>query len=106
MILTSSVVMASKRVFCIVLIFGLCCKLYAAQDPNAWEKLNLGSTRLAGATVYYEKCFEPNLPFFETAYKQFLAEQDKPRIVLSKQEQIILDLVELIIVLFHLYDFC
>jgi len=92
MILTSSMVMASKRVFCIVLIFGLCCKLYAAQDPNAWEKLNLSSTQLAGANVYYEKCFEPNLPFFEKAYKQFLAEQDKPRIVISKQEQIIAEI--------------
>lgn len=88
--------MASKRVFCIVLIFGLCCKLYAAHDPNAWEKLNLGSTRLAGATVYYEKCFEPNLPFFETAYKRFLDEQDKVRIVPFKQEQIVAEINEIL----------
>ena len=88
--------MASNKVFCLVLIFGLCCKLYAAQDTNAWEKLNLGSTRLAGATVYYEKCFEPNLPFFETAYKRFLAEQDKVRIVPFKQEQIIAEINEIL----------
>lgn len=88
--------MSSNKVFCLILFVGLCCKLYAAQDPNAWEKLNLSSTQLAGANVYYEKCFEPNLPFFEKAYKQFLAEQDKPRIVSSKQEQIIAEINEIL----------
>jgi hypothetical protein len=90
--------MYSKKVFCLVLIFVLCCKLYAEHDPNAWEKLNLGSTRLAGAIVYYEKCFEPNLPFFETAYKRFLAEQDKVRIVPFKQEQIIAEINEILVI--------
>jgi len=88
--------MYSKKVFCLVVIFGLCCKVYAEHDPNAWEKLNLGSTQLAGATVYYEKCFEPNLPFFETAYKRFLAEQDKARILPFKQEQIIAEINEIL----------
>ncbi len=88
-------IITTKRLFCIVLILVSCCRLFAA-DPNAWEQLNLSSAQLAGANVYYEKCFEPNLPFFEKAYKQFLTEQDKLRIVPSKQEQIIAGINEIL----------
>lgn len=88
--------MNKRKILWIALILASACKLFAATDPNAWEKLNLGSTQLAGVTVYYEKCFEPNLPFFEKAYIQFLAEQDKLRIVPSKQEQIIAGINEVL----------
>ncbi len=61
-------------------------------DPNNWDKLNLSSTTIAGAKVYYEKSFEPNLPFFEKTYKEFLAAKDKQNILNSKKDQILTDI--------------
>ena len=78
-----------------MLILASCCRLFAA-DTNAWKKLNLSSIGIAGATVYYEKSFEPKLPIFEREYKQFLAEQNKLRIIPSKQEQIIAGINEIL----------
>ena len=68
------------------------CYPVAAQenaDPNNWGKLNLSSTTIAGTKVYYEKCFEPNLPVFEKMYKDFLAEKNKVQIITSNKEQIL-----------------
>ena len=61
-------------------------------DPNNWDKLNLSSKTIAGAKVYYEKSFEPNLPFFEKRYNEFLAAKDKQNILNSKKELIISDI--------------
>lgn len=66
--------------------------IQAQTDPNNWDKLNLGSTTIASAKVYYEKSFEPNLPFFEKTYKEFLAAIDKQNILSSKKEQILADI--------------
>jgi hypothetical protein len=57
----------------LTLICFCCCSVFAWTQaaPNNWDKLNLSSINIAGTNVYYEKCFEPNLPFFETAYKNY-----------------------------------
>lgn len=44
----------------------------ASAQEDRWQQLHLSKTDIAGATVYYEKCFEPNLPFFEKTYRKFL----------------------------------
>ncbi|MHC4501565.1 MAG: hypothetical protein ACYS21_20955, partial [Planctomycetota bacterium] len=59
----------------------------AQNDP--WQKLNLSSTNIAGATVHYEKCFEPNLPFFQGAYKGFLEQKSEVNPLLSRKEKIV-----------------
>ena len=73
--------------FCFVPFFA-----QAQPDPNNWDKLNLGSTNIAGAKVYYERSFEPNLPFFDKMYKEFLAAKEKQNILVSKKEQILADI--------------
>lgn len=64
----------------------------AQTDSNNWDKLNLNSTTIAGTKVYYEKSLEPNLPFFEKAYKQFLAEKNIIDSILSQKNQILSDI--------------
>ena len=86
--------MTMKSSFRAVMIFASCCRLFgqAQTDPNNWEKLNLSSTSIAGATVHYDKSFEPNLPFFEKEYKKFLAEKEKGKVISYKKDQIIADI--------------
>jgi len=88
-------IMTTKRHFCIALILASCCRLFAA-DPSAWEKLNLSSTSIAGATVYYEKSFEPKLPIFEKEYKKFLAEKENAKAINAKKNQIIADINQIL----------
>jgi len=83
---------ATQKIFHLALILASTCKVSAAADMNAWHQLDLGSTQIAGSAVYYEKCFEPKLPIFEKAYRQFLVESQKSKAVLSKKEQIIADI--------------
>ncbi len=71
------------------------CKLFAA-DTNAWEQLNLSSTSIAGATVYYEKSLEPKLPIFEREYKKFLAEKESAKTINTKKNQIIADINQIL----------
>ncbi len=87
--------MATKRHFWIVLILASCCRLCAA-DPNAWEKLNLSSTSIAGATVYYEKSFEPKLPIFEREHKKFLAEKKSAKTINAQKNQIVADINQIL----------
>src|SRR5512136_1948944 len=68
----------------------------AQTDPNNWDKLNLSSTTIAGAKVYYEKSLEPNLPFFEKKYKEFQAEKNKIELVKSKKDLILTDIHNLL----------
>ena len=86
--------MTTKSHFGIVTILISCCNLFAGTqtDPNNWIKLNLSSTTIARATVYYEKSFEPNLPFFEEKYNEFLAEKSKGNAFNSKKDQILADI--------------
>ncbi|MHC4394736.1 MAG: hypothetical protein ACYS1A_03705 [Planctomycetota bacterium] len=84
--------MTAKKIFCTVLIVASSSRLFAAADSNAWEQLNLGSAHISGAMVYYEKPFEPNLPFFEKAYKESLTEKDKSNEILAKKDQIFADI--------------
>lgn len=86
--------MTTKSSFRAVMILASCCRLFgqAQADPNNWEKLNLSSTTIAGATVHYEKSFEPKLPFFEKEYKKFLAEKEKGKAISYKKNQIIADI--------------
>jgi tetratricopeptide (TPR) repeat protein len=80
---------ALKLVFLAVLLAGYA----AAAQSDAWQKLNLSKTDIAGATVYYEECFEPNLPFFETTYRQFLkATESKQTEPLQNKDQIIAEI--------------
>ncbi len=84
-------IITTKRLFCIALILASTCRLFAA-DPNAWEQLNLNSTSIAGATIYYEKSFEPKLPIFEREYKKFLAEKESSKAINAKKNQIFADI--------------
>ncbi|MCH7556670.1 MAG: hypothetical protein IIB56_04340 [Planctomycetes bacterium] len=88
-------IITTKRLFCIALILASCCRLLAA-DPNAWEQLNLSSTGIAGATVYYEKSFEPKLPVFEREYKKFLAEKESAKAINAKKNQIFADINQIL----------
>ena len=78
-----------------MLILASCCRLFAA-DPNAWEKLNLSSTSIAGATVYYEKSFKSKLPIFEREYKKFLAENESVKAINAKKPQIFADIDQIL----------
>jgi len=86
--------MTVKSQFLIVPVLLFCRPVFvwAQTDPNNWEKLNLNSTTIAGAKVYYEKSFEPNLPFFEKKYKEFLSDKDKSNTFDSKKNQILADI--------------
>lgn len=88
-------IITTKRLFCITLILASCCRLLAA-DPNAWEQLNLSSTSIAGATVYYEKSLEPKLPVFEREYKKFLAEKESGKAINAKKNQIFADINQIL----------
>jgi len=87
--------MTTRRYIWIVLILASCCRLFAA-DPNAWEQLNLNSTSIAGATVYYEKLFEPKLPIFEREYKKFLAGKESGKAINTKKNQIFADINQIL----------
>lgn len=86
--------MTSKSHFWIVPVFLYCQPviIWAQTDPNGWENLNLNSTTIAGAKVYYEKSFEPNLPYFEKMYKQLLFEKNIINIVISQKDSILADI--------------
>ena len=86
--MTKNNLLGTAIVFC-------CCAPFFVQvqtDPNNWDKLNLGSITIAGAKVFYERSFEPNLPFFEKTYKEFLAAKEKQNILNSRKEQILTDI--------------
>ncbi|MHC4708694.1 MAG: tetratricopeptide repeat protein [Planctomycetota bacterium] len=77
----------------LVLIAVLLGGYAAAGQSDPWQKLNLSKTDIAGATVHYEKCFEPNLPFFERTYRQFLrATESKKTESLQNKDQIIAEI--------------
>ena len=86
--------MTAKSHFWIVPVLLCCLPVFvrAQTDPNSWEKLNLDSTTIDGATVYYEKSFEPNLPFFEKKYKEFLGKENQQHVLVSKKDQILADI--------------
>jgi hypothetical protein len=85
--------MAAKKGPKLVLIAVLLTGYAAGAQSDPWQKLNLSSTNIAGATVYYERCFEPNLPFFEETYRQFLkATESKKTESLRNKDQIIADI--------------
>ena len=85
--------MTTKRALKLGLIAVLLAGYAAAAQSDPWQKLNLSKTDIAGATVYYEKCFEPNLPFFEKTYRQFLkATESKKTESLQNKDQIIAEI--------------
>jgi hypothetical protein len=86
--------MLAKYNFGAVMLLLCCCPafVFAQADPNNWQKLNLSSTTIAGATVYYEKSFEPNLPFFEKKYKEFLSQRKQNDVFDAKKDQILADI--------------
>jgi len=99
----------ARKIFCIVLILASTCKLFAGlpfcnesqrgnptTDANGWEKLNLSSTTIAGATVYYEESLKSKLPLFEKGYKQYLVEKDKSKAILTKKEVIISEINQIL----------
>jgi hypothetical protein len=89
----------TQRFFCCILpvvFFWFPVSVQAQTDSNNWDKLNLSSKTISGAKVYYEKSFEPNLPFFEETYKHFLEQKKKIEIIKSKQKQIITDILSIL----------
>ncbi len=83
------------RNFWAVMLLLCCCPAFVQgqTDPNSWQKLNLGSTTIAGVKVYYEKSFEPNLSFFENTYKEFLSQKSQNDDVSNaKKKQILADI--------------
>jgi len=81
----------TKKLFCIALILVSTCRLFAA-DQKPWEQLNLSSTSMSAATIYYEQSLEEKLPLFETKYKEFLAEIEKVKNIKIKKKQILTDI--------------
>jgi len=91
--------MRTRKTFWIILALASSCKLSgatAAAELNGWEKLNLSSAHIADATVYYEKCFEPKLPIFEKAYKQFVTKMGEKRLTAAEKGQIIADINQIL----------
>ncbi len=86
--------MTKKNSIGLILVLFFSCPVFAlAQvDPNNWDELNLSSITIDGTKVYYEKCFEPNLPFFENEYKEFLGQRDNFDKFVSQKEQIFADI--------------
>jgi hypothetical protein len=83
--------MFKKQVFSFVLILVSTCRLFAAYQKVP-DKLNLSSTSIEAAKIYYEKSLEPKLLVFETRYKQFLAEKERFKKIEAKKKQIIADI--------------
>ncbi len=81
----------TKRLFGITLILFSTCRLFA-QEQKVWEQLDLGSTRIAATTIYYEKSLEQKLPVFERKYKQFLAEIEDIKKIETRKIRIIADI--------------
>ncbi|MBN1973063.1 MAG: tetratricopeptide repeat protein [Sedimentisphaerales bacterium] len=90
--------MTERAPFQIIVVFFCCAPFFvqAQTEPNNWDKLNLSSTTIAGAKVYFEKSFEPNLPFFEETYKQFLEQKKKIEIIKSERKQITTDIFSIL----------
>ncbi len=53
-------------VFSVFFIFAGGC---SSEPPEVCKKLNLLTSKISGATVHYEKCFEKQLTVFEKTYK-------------------------------------
>ncbi len=87
--------MIKQKVFLFVLILVSACRLFA-QEQKVWEQLDLSSTSIAAATIYYEKSLEPKLPVFESKYEQFLAEKENIKKIENKKKQIIADINEIL----------
>jgi hypothetical protein len=81
----------TKRLLFITFILLSTCRLSVA-DKKAWEELQLGSTSIEGATIYYEKSLEQKIPLFENRYKQFLVEKENFEKIAAKKKQIIADI--------------
>ncbi|MBN1805131.1 MAG: hypothetical protein JW837_07770 [Sedimentisphaerales bacterium] len=81
----------TKRFLFTALILASANRIIAA-EKEPWKELNLSSTRIEGATVYYEKFLEQKLPFFKDRYKQFLAERENFEKIGSKKKDIINDI--------------
>ena len=88
---SKAVKITTKSLFCITLMFVSTCKIFAA-DPNAWDKLNLSSTRIAGATVHCEKSLEEKLPAFEKLYKEYGNQIHQQNRILADEEKIIAEI--------------
>ncbi len=82
--------MARHAMLALLLALLAGCHPATAAEPDPWEKLNLKSTEIAGTVVYYEKVFEPNLPFFEKNCQAFLkVAEDNKKETLHNKDQII-----------------
>jgi hypothetical protein len=75
-----------------LLLCCFCASIQGQTDPNNWQKLNLNSTTIAGVKVYYEKSFEPNLPFFEKKYRELLSQRSQNDVLNAKKDQILTDI--------------
>lgn len=83
--------MTKQRVSLFVLILVSTCRLFAA-DQKVPEQLDLSSTSIAAATIYYEKSLEPKLPVFVRKYEEFLAKKEIVKNIATKKKQIIADI--------------
>lgn len=78
-----------------VLLLGVASVL-AQPAANPWEDLNLKSKQLDRGMLCYEAVFEPNLPFFETAYSELLAAWDKTKNTDLKRDVILEDIYHIL----------
>lgn len=76
--------------------FLACVSLQAQSTSSVWEQLALHSKHLDKGTVYYEKVFEPNLPFFEKAYSELLSALEKNKLVHAKRDALLAEIDDIL----------
>jgi len=79
-----------KLILAMLVVIWACPQSFSDPHP-AWKQLNLHEANVAGATIYYEKCFEPNLPVFERAYKE-IKQKTEQEVITIKKEDIVADI--------------
>jgi hypothetical protein len=86
--------MTAKKPFSVMLTLVCTCSLFAA-DQKAWEQLNLKSTTIAGATIYYEKSLEEKLPVFHKLFEDYRNQINIRKKVLT-DEKIIKEIYDIV----------
>jgi len=78
--------------FVFVILFACPC---LAQENDPWEPLDLGSAKLEGATLHYDKSFSSNVDSLSTSFQEFLDEEsdegERMQKLLEKKKEIIED---------------
>ena len=86
--------MTAKKLFSVMLTLVCTCSLFAA-DQKTWQHLNLKSTTIAGATIYYEKSLEEKLPVLHKLFEDYRNQISTRKKVLT-DEQIIAEIYDIV----------